>query len=27
VYEPRAAGQAWALTVEFLQQNGVLPQP
>lgn len=25
VYEPRAAGQAWALTVEFLQQNGVLP--
>jgi carboxymethylenebutenolidase len=27
VYEPRAAGQAWALTVEFLQQNGVLPAP
>jgi carboxymethylenebutenolidase len=27
VYEPRAAGQAWAMTVEFLQQNGVLPAP
>jgi carboxymethylenebutenolidase len=25
VYEPRAAGQAWALTVEFLRQNAVLP--
>jgi carboxymethylenebutenolidase len=25
VYEPRAAEQAWALTVTFLRQNGVLP--
>ena len=25
VYEPRAAGQAWAMTLAFLQQNGVLP--
>jgi carboxymethylenebutenolidase len=25
VYEPRAAGQAWALSIEFLRQNGVLP--
>ena len=23
-YEPRAAGQAWALSVAFLQQNGLL---
>jgi carboxymethylenebutenolidase len=24
-YEPRAAGQAWAMSVEFLRQNGLLP--
>jgi carboxymethylenebutenolidase len=25
MYEPRAAGMAWAMTIEFLHQNGVLP--
>lgn len=27
VYEPRAAGQAWAMSLAFLQQNGILPAP
>jgi len=26
LYEPRAAGMAWTLSVEFLRQNGVLPR-
>jgi carboxymethylenebutenolidase len=25
MHEPRAAGMAWAMSVEFLKQNGVLP--
>jgi carboxymethylenebutenolidase len=26
MYEPRAAGMAWATSIEFLRQNGILPR-
>jgi carboxymethylenebutenolidase len=26
MYEPRAAGMAWAASIEFLRQNGILPR-